>query len=333
MLEIIECKTRADMRAFFRAAKNAGYTKEEEKYLKRYAIPPLSLLGKNGPQAFLVAMRDGRTIFRALTGVDYAYNRKEGKHTGYFSLFDGENDEEAANAVLEMVLTKQKAWGMENVIGPISPDASGFFMGAGEGDFEKDRGIFAGPDASFACGILRNKGFCPVQTENAYLVDTINKNPLSEVTRKAERRFGIVVVPLRPSLFSDRWMKRILEVTKGAPKNEMRVLLDRIRPFIDKRFSYATLVDGACTGYLVTLKGDNDKMRATTLFTNPDYFSSPAVLSLIDAFLTDTRRRGIDKVEVSVINSENLRSQRLVLRFGGQKIRSYTLFTKKVAQN
>ena len=333
MLEMIECKTRADMRAFFRAAKNAGYTRKEERFLKKYVAAPLSLLSKNGPQAYLIAKRDGKPVFRAITGVDHVYNRKAGKNTGYFSLFDGENDEEAANALLEAIMKRQRAWGTENVIGPISPDASGFFMGAGEGDFDKDRGIFTGPDAKFACSVLRKNGFCSIQTENAYLVNTDNQNPLSDVARKAEKRFGVCVVPLKPSLFSGCWIKRILEVTKGAPEMEMRVLLERIRPFIDKRFSYAALMDGACAGYLVTLKGEKGIPRATTLFTNPDHFSAPSVLSLIDAFLTDTRRRGIDQVEVSVINSENLRSERLVLRFGGRKIRSYTLFTKNVAQN
>ncbi len=333
MLEIIECKTRADMRAFFRAAKKAGYTGEEEKYLKKYAVPPLSLLSKNGPQAYFVAKRNGTSVFRALTGVDFVFNREKGEKTGYFSLFDGERDEEAAQAILNAVLNKQSAWGMENVIGPISPDASGFFMGAGEGDFEKGRGIFTGPEGAFACELLRENGFCPIQTENAYLIQTTNKNPLSDVTRKAEKRFDVSVVPLKPSFVSDQWMKRVLEVTKGAPEKEMRVLLERIRPFIDNRFSYAALISGACAGYLVTLKGRKSILRATTLFTSPDHFSSPAALSLIDAFLTDTQRRRIAEAEVSVINPENMRSERLVLRFGGQKIRSYILFTKKVAQN
>lgn len=333
MLEIIECKTRADMRAFFRAAKEAGYTREEEKYLKEYAVPPLSLLSKNGPQAYFVAKREGKPVFRALTGVDLVFNREKGEKTGYFSLFDGESDEEAAQAILDAVLNKQSAWGMENVIGPISPDASGFFMGAGEGDFEKSRGIFTGPEGSFACRLLRKNGFCPIQMENAYLIYTTNKNPLSDVTRKAEKRFDVSVVPLKPSLFSDRWMKCILEVTKGAPEKEMRVLLERLRPFIDKRFSYAALMNGVCAGYLVTIKGSKGILRATTLFTSADHFSSPAALSLIDAFLTDTQRKGIAEAEVSVINPENMRSERLVLRFGGRRIRSYTLFTKKVAQN
>lgn len=333
MLTIIECKTRAEVRAFFRAGKFAGYTRDEETYLKRYAIAPLSPLSANGPQALLLAVREGKGVFRALAGVDYGYVRKEGKKTGYFSLFDGEEDEEAAEAVLKAIFDKMRLWGMESVIGPISPDGSGFFMGSGEGDFQGPRGLFTGPDASFACGILRKNGFQRMQTENAYELEIGMENPLSEIARKAEKRFDVTIAPLKPGLFSDQWMKWILSVSKGAPDREMRLLLERIRPFIDKKHSYLTFIKGECTGYLVSIKGRGGILRATTLITDQTRFSAPSVLCLIDAFLKGARKACVRTAEISVINDQNVRSERLVLRFGGRKIRSYTLFTKNVGEN
>lgn len=333
MLEIIECKTRADMRAFFRAAKLSGYTRKEKSYLKRYAVFPLSLLSQNGPQAYLVAKREGKPVFRAITGVDERFNRIDGGKTGYFSLFDGEKDSDAQKAILDAIVNLQRAWGMDKVIGPISPDGSGFFMGAGEGDFSKPRGAFTGPDASFSCGVLKACGFLEVQTENAYEIDTGNENPLSVVTRKAEKRFSVEIAPMNPGVFSDRWMKAILSVSKDAPQKEMRLLLERIRPFIDKRYSYIALTGGEASGYLVSLKRMGGVLRATTLITSSDHFSAPVVLSLIERFLRDARKRGVRYAEVSVINHANIRSARLILRFGGKKTRTYTLFTKNVGQN
>ena len=312
MLEIIEAKTRADMRAFFRAAKRSGYTKKEEKYLEMYAFSPLSLLSQNGPQAFLVAKRDGKSVFRVLTGVDMRYVRKEECPQGYFSVFDGEKDEEAARAILKAVMEKQRNWGMKRVIGPIAPDGSGFFMGAGEGDFSGPRGIFTGPDASFQCGILRSEGFLPVKTECAY------------------ESASIEIMKMNTGLFSTDWIKRILDVSKEAPQNEMRLMLERIRPFIETKHSYVAFSGNVSLGYLVSLKKDGGILRAATLITSSEHFSAPAVLALIDAFLSGAKKDGLDRAEISVVDSRNLRSERLVLRFGGRKHRQYTVFTKNV---
>ncbi len=333
MLEIMEVKTRADKRAFFKAAKHAGYFPKEERYLKRFAVPPLSLLSGNGPQAYLVAKRDGKPVFRALTGVDVRYNQNAQTKTGYFSLFDGEKDEEAARAVLGVIMEKQRAWGMEEVIGPISPDASGFFMGAGEGDFTKMRGIFTGPDSGFSAGILRENGFCEKQVENAFEITAGSKNPLSDVTRKAEERFHIEIAGMKTGLFREKWINDILSVSKDAPENEMRLILERVRPLIDRKHSYIAYSLGACAGYLLSFKRFGGVLRATTLITSPDHFSAPVVLSLIEKYLDGIGKSGLKTFEVSVINHQNIRSERLVLRFGGRKVRSYTLFTKNVGQN
>lgn len=333
MLEVMEAKTRAEMRAFFKAGRQCGYMPGEVKYLKRYAVPPLSLLSQNGPQAYLVAKRDGKPVFRALTGVDMRYNEIRGEKTGYFSLFDGEKDKEAAEAVLSAIFEKQRAWGTDELIGPISPDGSGFFMGAGEGDFEKSRGIFTGPESTFSKEILSQNGFREKQVENAFYVTADNNNPLSEITRKAEKRFGIEIRRMKTGLFRDRWVKDILSVSKDAPEKEMRLILERVRNYIDKRHSYAAFISGACAGYLLSLKPYGGILRATTLITDSGHFSAPVVLSLIGRYLEDIKKNGEKTFEVSVINHQNIRSERLVLRYGGVKMRSYTLFTKNAQQN
>lgn len=333
MVKVIVAKTRADMRAFFQAADNAGYKREEIKYLKRYAATPLNLLSANGPQAYLVAKRDGKPVFRVLTGVDYRFVQTKNEKTGYFSLLDGDKDEEAINAILDAVMDMQRKWGMQRLIGPVSPDGTGFFMGAGEGDFESARGLFTNPDAAFQCGILRKRGFLDAETQNAFEIATREENPLSDIARKAEERFHLTVRRMKPGIFAAEWIRCICSVSKEAPQKEMHVLLERLRPFIDKKHSYIVLSRDVCLGYLVTLKKSRGILRATTLITNPDHFSAPAVLCLIEAFLKGVREHGVSKAEVSVINSENLRSERLVLRYAGQKKRRYTLFTKNVCEN
>ncbi len=333
MLEVMEARTRAEMRAFFKAGRHCGYMPKEVRYFKRFAVPPLSLLSQNGPQAYLVAKRDGKPVFRALTGVDVSYNEIKGKKTGYFSLFDGEKDKEAAEAVLSEIYRKQRAWGTDELIGPISPDGSGFFMGAGEGDFEKSRGIFTGPDSAFSKKILSENGFREIQVENAFYVTADNNNPLSEIMRKAEKRFQVEIQKMKTGLFRDRWVKDILSVSKDAPEKEMRLILERVRNYIDKRHSYTASVNGACAGYLLSLKPYGGILRATTLITDTDHFSAPVVLSLIGRYLEDIKKNGEKTFEVSVINHQNIRSERLVLRYGGVKMRSYTLFTKNAQQN
>lgn len=332
MLTVIEAATRAQMRAFFKAGKNAGYLKEEEKYLKLYALTPLNPLFSNGPRAFLCAYRDGKPVFRALTGVDFRYVNLTGNRTGYFSLFDGENDREAAEMILEEIMIRQRKWKTDKVTGPLSPDGSGFFMGAGEGGFERPRGLFTGPDGRFSAGVLRDNGFTACDTENAYLVSVPKENPLSELCRKAEERYGAEVAKLKPRIFDERWKEKIASVSEDQKKQELIKFLDRIRRHIDKNFSFFAKGEGGACGYLISFKSGNGILRGTTLMTREGAYSAPCALSLIGAFLNECSKRGVKEAEVSVINQKNLRSERLVLRYGGVKIREYTQFTKIVTQ-
>ena len=333
MVNVIEVRTRAQMRAFFKAAASKGYKKEEIRYLKTYCVPPMNPLFHNGPQAYLYCERDGKPVFRALTGMDRMFAEKTGRKLGYFSLFEGEEDEEATKCILNEIMKRQKEWGAEEVRGPVSPDGSGFFMGAGEGDFYKDRGLFTGVENGFIRRILIENGFEEADSENAYRMETPKENPLLAVTSKAGERFGVRIKKMKPGVFDERWKKEIARVTDHLPEGETALFLDRIRKYIDKNHSFVAFEKGEVLGYLVSFKKGKGILRATTLMTKTGAFVTPCVLNLIDAFLSSVRRRNILKFEISVINERNIRSERLVLRFGGEKTRRYTQFTKKVREN
>ena len=64
---------RPDERAFFRFSRECGYFLGEQKYLNVCARAVMNPLAANGPVEFLVAERDGKTVFRAMTGFDRRY--------------------------------------------------------------------------------------------------------------------------------------------------------------------------------------------------------------------------------------------------------------------
>lgn len=321
------------MRAFFQMNKHLGYKREEDRYLKTYAAGPLSPLINNGPRAYLCAMRDDKCVFRALTGVDMRYVQTAGKKAGYFSLFEGEKDAEAAKAVMDKIMLLQRKWGMDEVVGPISPDGSGFFMGAGDGEFKEKRGILTGVNAEFSSKILRDNGFSVLETENAYEIEIGKENPLSAMSRKAGERFGLKVERMNPGVFSEKWKRDIASVSDDLPEEELLRTLDRIRKFICPECSFIAFSKDVPLGYLLTLKDKDGYLRATTLMTKKGVFTPPVVIVLAGAFWDACIDRAVKTCEVSMINDKNYRSYRLVLRFGGRKTRAYTQFTKNVRQN
>jgi hypothetical protein len=93
-------------------------------------VPPLKLerrlfLDRRlGPYArrvdfeLFLARRDGRVVGRISAHVDFAYNRHHDARWGWFGFFECEDDQEAADALLEAAAAWLRARGMERMVGP-----------------------------------------------------------------------------------------------------------------------------------------------------------------------------------------------------------------------
>lgn len=68
---------------------------------------------------------------RVMTGADRVYEARTGCKRGYFALLDSAGDEDAVRMALEEACRLQREWGNVEMVGPLSPDGSGFLCGVG----------------------------------------------------------------------------------------------------------------------------------------------------------------------------------------------------------
>ena len=328
---------RLDEQAFFRFSRECGYLPGETKYLNLSARAAVNPLFSNGPEEFWVVLRDGKTVFRALTGYDRRFQAQTGKKWGYFSLFEGTLDTEAGAALLDQILKRQRAWGCDAIVGPLSPDGSGFFHGLGldesaspfqTGTFS--RGTLTGPARPFAEQILLSGGFQKLDEDYAYLIRVPDENKDREMAIKASKRFSVEVQKLRPSAFREAWKRIPAQIAPEGTKADFLREMERIRPFLNVDFSFACMRGSECLGYLLSVTEPHAPLRLSTLMTRDGCFQSPAVLLLISAAMDQCIRYRVPYVEASVIHDENVASRRLVERFGGLKIRRYCRYYKNI---
>ena len=333
---------RPDERAFFRFSRECGYFLGEQKYLNVCARAVMNPLAANGPVEFLVAERDGKTVFRAMTGFDRRYQERTGNKWGYFSLFDGLQDAEAGETLLDAIAEKQILWGNEALVGAVSPDGSGFFHGlclgeapkeAGKSPDKLSRGALTGPAFPFAREILLSKGFRRFEEDFAYLLRVPDENPDRETAEKAAKRFSLKIERLKPSLFRENWKKLPASVAPADTKTDFLREMERIRPFLNGDYSFACVSGGECLGYLLALSEPSAPLRLATLMTREDRFSSPAALVLLSAAMDACIRNKTETVEASVIRCGNAPSRRLAERYEGQKVRRYCRYYKNIKKN
>lgn len=134
MLEISEVRTNQDKRAFialpYRLYRNdCLYVPQLRSQVKDLLNSRKNVQLARGPWAMLLCRRNGQAIGRVLVGVDKAYNRENICQSAWFSLFECEQDHDAAAALLETCCEWARQHGADKLHGPESPDASDSFRG------------------------------------------------------------------------------------------------------------------------------------------------------------------------------------------------------------
>lgn len=337
MNEVLVSKRPNGRFAAFSAA--CGYTRAERAFLRSYAFSPRNPLYANGPMRFVTVNGQKGVRARILTGVDRVYEAQTGYRRGYFALFDSAGDEEALRAALEEACRLQREWENVEMIGPLSPDGSGFFCGVGmasadEVPFRQDaRGVLTGACNPVAERVLLRMGARAEAVNAAYSIRVPEENALREPAARAASRFGLRVETLRAAPFCEAWMQRILELSGSREKNEAAKLLACLRPLVDGRHSFAVCAGEEVRGYLLALRERGGCLRFTTLLTKPGTVSAPVAAVLLSAAVDSCIESGEKWVEASVIREDNLRSRALAERFKARAVRRYTQYIINVAIN
>lgn len=333
MDEIVVSKRPNGRFSAFSAA--CGYTRAERAFLKKHAFSPRNPLFANGPVRFVTVNGKDGVRARVMTGADRVYEARTGCKRGYFALLDSAGDEDAVRAALEEACRLQREWGNVEMVGPLSPDGSGFLCGVGAAAADE----VAAEDNP--CGVQIAAGNSAAERELPRLetvdetcgVRVPEENPLRETAARAASRFGLRVEPLKAAPLREKWLRRILALSGEREKNEVAGLLTCLRPLVDGTHSFAVCAGEDVRGYLLALRERKGRLRFTTLLTKPGAFSAPAAAMLLSAAADACIESGEKWVEASVIRRDNLRSRALPERFRARVVRRYTRYILNVSIN
>ena len=320
MLEIRKAEGRAPG-AFFDYALKWGYAPAEKRYIRRYYEP------HSQKRAYLTAVKDNKTLACLLTWSEERPAQGGRRRVGFFTLPGG--DAKALGDLIGQMLFLQKAWGSEEVIGPLAPDGSGWFMGQCDRPCTvEERGLFTGAGDAGQMKALTDAGFCVEREYRCYQLPVPKTNRTRAYADKIAARFEIHATRLNHNLFTQPLAKAADELYLENSQ-AMRRAAERIAPFTDSHRSFAVKTAGDKTaGYVLAFAGK--RPRVATIMTREGLLRRPATLLLVNALIESYKSSDASIVELSVIDAENAASERLATAFGAKPGRSYFVYNKKL---
>ena len=282
-------------------------------------------LARNGPCAYLCALRDGRPTARLLTGVDLRYVRSTGRRAGWFACFDALDDEAAARALFAAAAAFQREKGSDLLRGPLAPDGGAAF----EGLLVSGR---AGPGCAdqplHLARLLQNAGFIPDRTLLSFRFAA--DAPPADCLQMAAARWaarGYAVERLAPN--GSRALCAALYDLFDAERARLSLRdfadqVARLGPLCGKNL-FLVRARGQLAGALLAFPG-REAYRVATLQIAPAWRRSPACACLLAGALAAARAAGHAQIEGSVIAADNAASLALARGLGGRQSAAHQIF-------
>ena len=316
----------------------------------------------NGDQRFFMVYDGKKPVARVLVGIDEELNRVRGFQQGYFSMFECIDDFD----VCEMMLDEASDWlkdkGMDKVIGPLSPsngdDRKGFVvMGQGspvlQNAYTKD----------YYPQLIERYGFTKNDDHFAYIFDprefTLERH--ERIVEFAKKKGGFRVDKLDPKNIEKeaRDIKEILD--NSIPENwdylvapSLEGVIDEFKalvPLYNGNYCYIARKGDKPIGFMIGLPDYNQVLkrmkgkllpigwakflifkrkingiRALIQMVHRDYHKLGVNHAMFLESYKDAIKQGIDFVEISCVDEENLDSRNGVENFGAVHYRTYRTY-------
>jgi hypothetical protein len=320
-------------------------------------------LFQSGPHAFfMVREEDGRWIGRILTGLDENLNEVRGFQQGYFSMFECENNAEAAKLLLDAAVQWQKEHCMHTMIGPLSPsngdDRKGFLI-LGEGQPV----LLNAYTKRYYPALIENYGFVKNDDHMAFLFDPdeFDLERHEKVVGYAIKRSKFRIDRLNPRdiLGESKDIKEIID--NSIPEEwdylvapTLQGVIDEfksLKQFYNGHFCYIARVGSRPVGFLFALpdyfqvlkkmKGKIlpfgwfyfltgrkkiDRVRAFTQMVVNDYHKKGVNHAMYLEMYYDAMKTGIHALEASCVDETNYESRLSVEKSGGKLYRIYRTY-------
>lgn len=286
----------------------------------RSTHPAWGVLPKRGPCALLAAMEGDKMVARVMTGVDLEFVESTGQKQGYICLFEAENRQEAVGRLMDEVARRQRQWGSERVVGPISPNLVDFRSGVLVKGFDERPGVLSVHNPPWYDALMTQCGFVKAQDFLAYRFQVTDGLPDQYEGAAAWARERTRIAVRNCDLGQDeRALLNVLnDCGEGMSLAELRMGLGAIRPYYQKPFGFMAWKEGRPCGFLLALReGKAAHLRASQFFIARPFRKGPTALLLMDALLKSARKAGILTVEASTILEENSASRAVMEGAGG----------------
>ena len=197
MLVVAEVVNSQDLRVFIDLPyrlyrKDQNYVPPLRSQIKDMLTGKDNMLFGYGPHALLLCRKQGRVVGRVMLGVDLTYNQVNGYSSAWFSLFECEPDEQAAEALLTAMERWALQQGADYLRGPESPDNGDSYKGFLVMGFEGPPGLMNSYNPPWYGIFLEKHGFEKNLDLYAYYVteDKFTRKNAAKVIDYAMKRFG-----------------------------------------------------------------------------------------------------------------------------------------------
>ncbi len=332
--------------------------------IRKMAFGKASPLFHKGPTEKFLAVINGKTAGRIMTGIDEETNKKKNSKSGYITLFECIDDYTAAKALFDTARSWLSERGMTYMRGPVSPTNGDDYKGLLTEGFDMPPTLMNSYNFSYYPGFFDSYGFFKELDLFAYYYDVGNEEltKRSKVVEYAMNRYGYRLDKLDLDNIEREIedVKKILDIAMPEEWEDMtppsiediRAFATTYRKFADPDFIYiARLKDGTPIGFSLGLPNYNEvfiKMkgrlfpfgflkllnaknriksgRALVLFVVPEHRQKGVSAGMLFKGLVAGIEKGYIYGEGSTIGETNLSMRNDAQRAGGRQYKTYRIY-------
>lgn len=266
------------------------------------------------PHALLMALENGRTIARVLTG------------KGYFALFDACPRLDAVERLMEEVVHRQRQWGSTHLEGPIAPCAVDIGGGVLVEGFE-EMPMFVYRNAPYYGEYLEKAGLIKERDELIYRVSMghFHVKRYHQAASWAIARYGLILEDGAQA--GPRTLSCAIAQVMKVDEVTCQHLVAEMLPYLGRGLCpVVRTVDGKAVGFLLSLRERQARVRVGMLWIDEAWRGRGVLCVLMDALRDGLQKAGLHELDAAVIWEDNMPSRRCVEMAGGeliQRLRRY----------
>lgn len=321
---------------------------------------------RNAEVALFLAERGGRAVGRVAAVVNRRHNEFHGERTGFFGLWECEDDPDTAAALLDAASAWLRERGMERVRGPVNLSTNEEISSPGvlvEG-FDTAPFVTMSHNPPYYGALLEGAGFAKSKDVLAYLIPEPDvPERLTRMTDVVLRRHGAVVRSLDMRRFAEE-VQTIQDVYNAAwsrnwgfvpmtPEEFAHIARD-FKAIVDPALCLIAEIDGEAVGFSLALPDINqalrhlpdgrlfpfgllkflwykrrvDALRVLTLGLVPRFHHSGLGAAMYLKTYQNGIARGYRRAEGSWILEDNLEMTQALEKMGGHVSKRYRIFER-----